>query len=163
MKNHLTGNLLGPVLLSLVVVLASPLLQAKKPIVSKVHAEKTDICHYPGGTPPGHSISVNAPLVQGHITGHRECLLEDSFGPERACFCASFLGISSFDNDIYAINVTPDDTDKCSAGLVADTSAPTTSSFGPNGLAYDPDNDRIYFAVVPNDCALMGIHLTQVF
>ena len=89
-------------------------------------------------------------------------MLEDSFGPERACFCASFLGISSFDNDIYAINVTPDDTDKCSAGLVADTSAPTTSSFGPNGLAYDPDNDRIYFAVVPNDCAFSA-HNAELF
>lgn len=153
MKNHLTGKLLGPVLLSLVVLLASPLLQAKKPLVQKQQTPKTDVCHYPGGTPPGHSISVRAPLLQGHITGHGECLLEDSFGPERECFCASFLGISSSDDKIYAINVDPDDTDACSAGLIADTSAVVADSlYGPNGLAYDPDNNRIYFAVVPDDC-----------
>jgi hypothetical protein len=93
-------------------------------------------------------------------------LLADSFGPENACFCASFLGISSFDNDIYAIRVAPGDTDKCSVGLIGDTdTAPANSQFGPNGLAYDPDDDRIYFAVVPNDCVAFAhnAHNAELF
>ena len=86
----------------------------------------------------------------------------DSFGTDKECFCASFLAISSSDDDIYAIRVAPEDTDECFVGFVADTSAPTTSSFGPNGLAYDPDNNRIYFAVVPNDCAFSA-HNAELF
>jgi hypothetical protein len=36
------------------------------------------------------------------------------------------------------------------------------SLYGPNGLAYDPDNDRIYFAVVPNDC-VNSAHNAELF
>ena len=173
MKNHLAGKLLGSVLLSLVVVLTSPLLQAKKPLTAQgkpvvidAQPPKSDVCHFPASSAPGHSISVpglpSGPLVQAHIVGHGDCLIEDSFGPEDECFCASFLGISSFDNDIYAIRVAPGDTDKCSVGLIGDTGTVPDSLFGPNGMAYDPDDDRIYFAVVPNDCAFSA-HNAELF